>query len=601
MPSSGSITSPLPETISTCSVSPTSSIASSRRRTRSPRHSLASSTAARRTLPLCASSFASSRSLSASASAAPPAKPIKAADCAERRTFCAVAFTTVPPIVTCPSEAIAIRPARTTASTVVERTGFLHRACLARPALRPRARVRAIVGFDQSLGGDGGVLLRRRQARVPEQLLDLAQVGAHVEQVCRIAVTQAVRMHVAGDPAAARAARDDAPHVARPEPARRRRAAPQRREERLRQDPRRAPRSDPGRERLARRGGQRHHALLAALAGHPHVAAVQIEIAHVERRQLGDAQPGAIQQLEQRAVAQLDRGGTGRDAVDQAHALVDGQRARQAPGQARRRHPGGGVERAAPLAHQEAEERPQRGELAAERRRTAAAVQAREKAAHVDAGRLIQDEALALMRRELAQVGQVGAPRVGREVALGPQEQLEGAQGLGGVHAHGGASARRKGSSASRARAASRSFFSCLRSRGGAPRQRREESVVDVHRLEVTRVGGGEVVQQRAVGGGRVGPGRLLPARRAGGEHPGEPAERRRLDVALDAGDLARQMAAGTAAQLERREQTLRSVDVGVAVHRSVAREDRPRSPGSDRRMRCCSPTRSLVWKPTRL
>ena len=182
--------------------------------------------------------------VSASASAAPPAKPISAADCAERRTFCAVAFTTVLPIVTCPSEAIAMRPARITASTVVERIALHHRAA-SRACARSRARVRAIVDLDQALGGDGRVLLGRRQARVAEQLLDLAQVGAHVEQVCRIAVTQPMRMHVARDAAAARAARDDAPHVARPEPARRRGAAPQRREQRLREQPRRAPRIRP--------------------------------------------------------------------------------------------------------------------------------------------------------------------------------------------------------------------------------------------------------------------------------------------------------------------------------------------------------------------
>src|SRR5207253_2345966 len=75
MPSSGSMTSPLPDTTSDDSRSATTRSASRRRSSRSVRQSLASSTAARRRLPLTCPSFASKRSKSAMASAPAPANP----------------------------------------------------------------------------------------------------------------------------------------------------------------------------------------------------------------------------------------------------------------------------------------------------------------------------------------------------------------------------------------------------------------------------------------------------------------------------------------------------------------------------------------------
>src|SRR2546427_728679 len=69
-PSSGSITSPLPEMMNECSRSATARSASSRRRTRSVRQSLATSTAARARLPRCSSSRLSKRAKSVNASAA---------------------------------------------------------------------------------------------------------------------------------------------------------------------------------------------------------------------------------------------------------------------------------------------------------------------------------------------------------------------------------------------------------------------------------------------------------------------------------------------------------------------------------------------------
>ena len=118
-PSSGSITSPVPEMISEVSLSATASSASSLPRRRSVRHSLASSTAARVSWP-CFSSLASNSSNSVNASAAAPAKPASTwPSRPSRRTLRALAFITVLPSVTWPSPATATRPSRRTDTMVV--------------------------------------------------------------------------------------------------------------------------------------------------------------------------------------------------------------------------------------------------------------------------------------------------------------------------------------------------------------------------------------------------------------------------------------------------------------------------------------------------
>ena len=58
----------------------------------------------------------------------------------------------------------------------------------------------------EALGVDGGVDLRRREARVAEQLLDGAQVGAVVQQMSRERMTQRVRADVGADAGVASAA-----------------------------------------------------------------------------------------------------------------------------------------------------------------------------------------------------------------------------------------------------------------------------------------------------------------------------------------------------------------------------------------------------------
>src|SRR5919198_1754701 len=119
MPCSGSSTSPMPVMMSECSRSATASIASRRRRMRSVRKSLGSSTAERIRLPWCLSSFASKRSKSVKASAVPPAKPARIWSWCRRRTFFAPALTTTLPSVTCPSPPSATLAPRRTERLVV--------------------------------------------------------------------------------------------------------------------------------------------------------------------------------------------------------------------------------------------------------------------------------------------------------------------------------------------------------------------------------------------------------------------------------------------------------------------------------------------------
>src|SRR5690606_30548398 len=65
----------------------------------------------------------------------------------------------------------------------------------------PSARMRSIVDVGQMLEVKVGVDLRRRQARVAEQLLDGAQISARLEQMRRERMPQHMRMDPNGHPA----------------------------------------------------------------------------------------------------------------------------------------------------------------------------------------------------------------------------------------------------------------------------------------------------------------------------------------------------------------------------------------------------------------
>src|SRR5262245_27815380 len=142
--------------------------------------------------------------------------------------------------------------------------------------------------------------------------------------------------------------------------------------------------------------------------------------------------------------------------------------------------------------------------------------------------------------------------------------------------------------------------------RGLAARQRREQTEVDVHRLEragTVRVGAEmparDVAKQRTEGGGE---GRRLPGhapafgrRRLAGKETDGGA----FDVALAAGDLARKAQARADAEPKLSIEQLRRIEEGVAMEPAEAGKLRLGPPGIKRKIRTCSPCLSLVWKPT--
>src|SRR4030042_5654873 len=118
-PSSGSITSPVPDIINVCSRSATIKRASSLLKILSVRQSFASSTAALVIFPLYDSSLPSNFSNNVSASAVAPENPVRTFSPYILLIFLALCFNTVLPIVICPSPPIATFPSRLIHSIVV--------------------------------------------------------------------------------------------------------------------------------------------------------------------------------------------------------------------------------------------------------------------------------------------------------------------------------------------------------------------------------------------------------------------------------------------------------------------------------------------------
>ena len=124
-------------------------------------------------------------------------------------------------------------------------------------------------------------------------------------------------------------------------------------------------------ERLGRLPADRNDALLAALADRAHEPLVEVDPALLEPDGLADAQPGAVEELDQRVVAQrARRRSLGR--LDQPLGLVRRERPRQAARAARQVELRGRV--VGPRAEQRlvAEERANRGRSPRDRRGGAA-------------------------------------------------------------------------------------------------------------------------------------------------------------------------------------------------------------------------------------
>src|SRR5207253_473214 len=151
------------------------------------------------------------------------------------------------------------------------------------------------ISSPQGPRGDGGVALGGGERSVPEQLLDAAEIGPHVQQVCREAVPERVRMDVpagAGDQRVPRqvpghAAGAQAPSV----------AIHQQREP-LRSQLGTAAEVRP--ERGPRFAPERHDPFLVPLSAD--ADRLVRHVAEVEPHQLGYAQPGAIEQLQRRPI-----------------------------------------------------------------------------------------------------------------------------------------------------------------------------------------------------------------------------------------------------------------------------------------------------------
>ena len=161
-----------------------------------------------------------------------------------------------------------------------------------------------LVGGDEPLSRDPRVHLGRAQARVAEQLLDDAKVGATVEQVRREAVAEC--MWMARD---RRAPVEYPSHVARAEP-RASSVQQHRSRRRLRAGEHWPPPLEVRRERLDARAAHGQPPSLRALAPDAHRGDVELEVADVESAAFGDAQPRAVEQLEDCVVPQVARDAT---------------------------------------------------------------------------------------------------------------------------------------------------------------------------------------------------------------------------------------------------------------------------------------------------
>lgn len=309
-----------------------------------------------------------------------------------------------------------------------------------------------------------------------QELLDFAEIRAHVQQMSRVAVAEAVRMNPVGDVRLAREAQEDPPHVPRSESPRRLAAARAQRHER--RDVRIPAGTEMRCDRLVGSRRQRHHSLATAFAEYPDLTAVDVDRAAIQAAQLGDAKARAVEKFDDRVIAQRSAGirvgPSGRSLrrrVRQRVAVVHREGARQAAGLAGPGNPQARVGPANTLADQVPEEAAQTRKLAAHRRGREAPMAIREERAH-----LVRPHCRGLRSGtqesgELTQIRRVRAARVLRETTLSAQVPIEALDfvlersrdlelgGVAGAPAHGLTSAA-QGSSAAFARAASCSCFS---------------------------------------------------------------------------------------------------------------------------------------------
>ncbi|PAV69546.1 hypothetical protein WR25_06092 [Diploscapter pachys] len=189
-----------------------------------------------------------------------------------------------------------------------------------------RPRVRIPIDVQQMRRIDGGVDLRRTEARMPQQLLQRAQVGAAAQQMRREAVAQRMRRRPLAkpQPGPRRAHRS-------PDHPRRQRPALHAAEQRLVRRGRPGHLRRIGLHRGAHLRQQWHDPRLVALARHRQ-RLPQRQHARRQRDRLADAQPCAIQQQQHRPIARPHPGFRRlvRHLAGQRHHLVRRDRPRHA-------------------------------------------------------------------------------------------------------------------------------------------------------------------------------------------------------------------------------------------------------------------------------
>jgi hypothetical protein len=129
-----------------------------------------------------------------------------------------------------------------------------------------------------------------------EQFLNLTQIGAHIEQMCCIAVPKAMGVHMLIQIRAHGSLTQNPTRLASSQPTRTGfTSRPERDEERFAHHTRVPPNLQPGSERVARLFRDRNDAFLAALPHHANLARAQFQITHIQRNQLADANPCAVE------------------------------------------------------------------------------------------------------------------------------------------------------------------------------------------------------------------------------------------------------------------------------------------------------------------
>ena len=202
---------------------------------------------------------------------------------------------------------------------------------------------------------------------MPEQLLHDPQIGVVFQHMRSEAVTQPVRVHALAHRCGHAGVAHDALHRPSREPPT---GAVEEQRPLGALCHRRAALVEPRPEGVARREPEERHARALALTHDVHLPVREVEVAAVQRGDLADAQPGAVEQLQQRGVAQRARtvgiglGGFGVARLHERADLVLGEEAGEALGGLRVAQPQDRVarrrRRQAPLVVQPAVERADR-------------------------------------------------------------------------------------------------------------------------------------------------------------------------------------------------------------------------------------------------